>query len=56
MIDVRTLTENDQAWANQVAAESWSEPVVARLGERIDLTPLPGFIALLDGERAGPAL
>jgi ribosomal protein S18 acetylase RimI-like enzyme len=50
MIDVRPLTENDRAWADQVEAT-----VVARLGELIDPTQLPGFIALLDGERAGLA-
>ena len=32
-----------------------SEPVVARLGELIDPTQLPGFVARLDGERAGLA-
>lgn len=55
MIDVRPLTENDRGWAGEVEAESWSEPIVARLGELIDPTQLPGFIALLDGERAGLA-
>jgi ribosomal protein S18 acetylase RimI-like enzyme len=55
MIDVRPLTENDRRWADEVETESWSEPVVARLGELVDPTQLPGFIALLDGERAGLA-
>jgi ribosomal protein S18 acetylase RimI-like enzyme len=55
MIDVRPLTENDRAWAVQVEAESWSTPVVARLGELVDPTQLPGYIALLDGQRAGLA-
>jgi ribosomal protein S18 acetylase RimI-like enzyme len=55
MIDVQPLTKNDRAWADQLEADSWSEPVVARLGELIDPTQLPGFIALLDGERAGLA-
>jgi ribosomal protein S18 acetylase RimI-like enzyme len=55
VIDVRQLTENDLGWAGQVEAESWSAPVVARLGELIDPTSLPGFIAVLDGERAGIA-
>src|ERR671925_543479 len=53
MVDVRALTESDRAWAVQVEAESWSTPVVARLGELVDPTQLPGFIALLDGQRAG---
>jgi GNAT superfamily N-acetyltransferase len=55
MVDVQPLTESDRAWAVEVEAESWSKPVVARLGELIDPTQLPGFIALLDGQRAGVA-
>jgi ribosomal protein S18 acetylase RimI-like enzyme len=55
MVDVQPLTENDRAWAVEVESESWSEPVVARLGELVDPTQLPGFIALLDGQRAGLA-
>jgi ribosomal protein S18 acetylase RimI-like enzyme len=55
MIDVQPLTESDRAWAVQVEAESWSTPVVARLGELVDPTQLPGFIALLDGQRTGLA-
>jgi ribosomal protein S18 acetylase RimI-like enzyme len=50
VIDVRPLIENDRAWADQVEAT-----VVARLGELIDPTQLPRFIAVLDGERAGLA-
>ena len=55
MLDVLPLTEDDRAWANGVEAESWSAHVVARLGELIDLTELPGFIAMLGGEPAGLA-
>lgn len=55
MIKVRPLTEDDRAWGRQVEAASWAEPLVARLGELVDPTPLPGFVALLDGERAGLA-
>jgi hypothetical protein len=55
MIDVRPLTDSDRSWAVQVEAESWSTPAVARLGELVDPTQLPGFIALLDGQRAGLA-
>jgi GNAT superfamily N-acetyltransferase len=54
MVDVQPLT-CDRAWAVEVEAESWSKPVVARLGELVDPTQLPGFIALLDGQRAGLA-
>jgi ribosomal protein S18 acetylase RimI-like enzyme len=55
MVDVRPLTESDRAWFVQVEAESRSTPVVARLGELVDPTELPGFIAILEGQRAGLA-
>jgi GNAT superfamily N-acetyltransferase len=55
MIDVQPLAEKDRAWAVQVEAESWGKAVVARLGELVDPTQLPGFIAFLDGQRAGLA-
>lgn len=55
MVDVQMLTESDRAWAVEVEAESGSKPAVARLGELVDPTQLPGFIALLDGQRAGLA-
>lgn len=55
MIDVRPLTDNDRAWAVQVETDSWSKPVVARLGELVDPTQLSGFIALLNGKRVGLA-
>src|SRR5919204_4444256 len=55
MIDVRPLTESDREWAVQVEAASWSQPLVARLGELVDPTDLPGFVALLEGEPAGLA-
>ncbi len=53
MIEIRPLGEEDRPWALEVETESWGEPVVARLGELVDPTGLPGFVASLDGERAG---
>jgi ribosomal protein S18 acetylase RimI-like enzyme len=53
MVDVRPLTEEDRPWAVQLEADSWGEPLVARLGELIDPTRLPGFIAFMDEQRAG---
>jgi ribosomal protein S18 acetylase RimI-like enzyme len=55
MIEVRPLTDADRAWAIEVETESWGAPVAARLGELIDPTELPAFVAYLDGERAGLA-
>jgi ribosomal protein S18 acetylase RimI-like enzyme len=54
-VEIQPLTERDRAWAVRVETESWGEPVAARLGELVDLTQLPGFIALLDGARVGLA-
>jgi ribosomal protein S18 acetylase RimI-like enzyme len=53
VIEVRPLAEEDRPWAVEIETESWGEPVVARLGEIVDPTQLPGFIAFLEGERAG---
>ena len=54
MIEVRALTQDDAAWAAAVHERTWGgTAVVARLGELIDPRGLPGFVALLDGERAG---
>jgi GNAT superfamily N-acetyltransferase len=53
MIEVRPLAEEDRPWAVEIETDSWGEPVVARLGELVDPTRLPGFIAFLNGERAG---
>ncbi|CAN5332046.1 GNAT family N-acetyltransferase [soil metagenome] len=55
MVEIQSLTERDRPWAVQVETESWSQPVVARLGELVDPTQLPAFIALVDGQRAGLA-
>ncbi|HEU5243733.1 MAG TPA: tRNA pseudouridine(38-40) synthase TruA [Gaiellaceae bacterium] len=55
-LEVRPLTDSDRPWSLRVESETWGGvPVVARLGELIDPTGLPGFIALLDGEPAGLA-
>jgi len=54
-IEVRPLTERDRAWALQIETETWGVPLVARLGELVDPTGLPGFIALVDGEPVGLA-
>jgi tRNA pseudouridine38-40 synthase len=54
-IEVRPLTDGDRAWSLQVESDTWGVPVVARLGELVDPTGLPGFIALLDGEPVGLA-
>jgi ribosomal protein S18 acetylase RimI-like enzyme len=52
-IEVRPLEEDDRPWADEVELRSWGERHVVRLGERVDPTVLPGFVAWLGGERAG---
>jgi ribosomal protein S18 acetylase RimI-like enzyme len=55
VITVRPLDDDDRPWALEVERESWGEPVVARRGELVDPTVLPGFVAVVDGERVGLA-
>ena len=52
LIDVRPIAGEDRAWADARAVERW-DGVVARRGELIELDGLAGFVAYLDGERAG---
>ena len=55
VIEVRTLGERERAWATAIQRESWGDPVVARRGELVDPAVLPGFVAVVDGERVGLA-
>jgi ribosomal protein S18 acetylase RimI-like enzyme len=55
MIEVRPVSDSDRAWSLRVETETWGVPVVARLGELVDPTRLPGLIARLDGAPAGLA-
>jgi GNAT superfamily N-acetyltransferase len=52
-VEIRQLAEKDRPWALEIETESWGTPVVARLGELVDPTVLPGFVACLDGQRVG---
>lgn len=53
MVEIRPLTDEDRSWAREIETESWGTPVVARLGELVDPTVLPGFVATVDGRRVG---
>ena len=53
MIEIRPLGEEDRPWALDVERESWGMPVVARLGELVDPTGFPGFVASVDGDPVG---
>jgi len=54
VLEVWPLLEADASWAAGVQHDGWGT-VVARRGEVVDPSRLPGFVALLDGERAGLA-
>ena len=53
MVEIRPLADEDRPWALEVETESWGTTVVARLGELVDPTVLPGFVANVDGQRVG---
>jgi ribosomal protein S18 acetylase RimI-like enzyme len=53
VLEVWPLLEADVRWAAELQQESWGDALVARRGELVDPTALPGFVALLDGQRAG---
>ncbi|TML72314.1 MAG: GNAT family N-acetyltransferase [Actinobacteria bacterium] len=55
MLEVWPLLEADVPWAVELQRDSWGDMAVARRGELVDPSGLPGFVAFLDGERAGLA-
>ncbi|MBD3143600.1 hypothetical protein [Microbispora bryophytorum] len=52
---VRPLTAEDVAWLRELFTERWGGVVSVSRGVAHGTTALPGFVALLDGERAGVA-
>ncbi|MGI5155706.1 GNAT family N-acetyltransferase [Microbispora sp. CA-102843] len=52
---VRPLTAEDVTWVRELFTERWGGVVSVSRGVAHDTTALPGFVALLDGERAGVA-
>jgi ribosomal protein S18 acetylase RimI-like enzyme len=54
VIEVRPLAGTEREWAAAFLRDSWGG-VVARRGELVDPTELPGLVALSGGERAGLA-
>jgi ribosomal protein S18 acetylase RimI-like enzyme len=50
---VRQLTPGDQRWKEDELVRGWGSTAVARKGELVDASELPGFVAELDGEPAG---
>jgi ribosomal protein S18 acetylase RimI-like enzyme len=54
VIEVRLIEGREREWAEAFLRDSWGG-VVARRGELVDPTSLPGFLAVVEGERAGIA-
>ena len=50
---VRHLTPADQEWKLATLERGWGSAAVARLGELVDVTDLPGFVAERRGARVG---
>lgn len=52
-ITVVPLREAARTWADGLLAERWGGPRIERLGELIDASALPGFVAMQEDERVG---
>jgi hypothetical protein len=53
LIEVRPLDAADHGWAVDEFERGWGSVHVARLGELIDASALPGFVAWDGDERVG---
>jgi ribosomal protein S18 acetylase RimI-like enzyme len=53
---VRALTPDDHDWVVRTLIENWGSPLVARRGEAIDATVLPGHVATVGDRRVGLVL
>lgn len=52
---VRPTTEQDREWITQLAEEHWGGAIVVSRGQVWEPARLPGYIAVMDGERVGLA-
>jgi GNAT superfamily N-acetyltransferase len=56
-VTVREVREDDRPWLAEVAATMWASPRMVSRGRLTeDVSSLDGYVAELDGERAGLAL
>lgn len=53
MIEIRRLRPDDAGWKRSSLSRTWGGTTVARLGRLVDVMPLDGFVAQLDGARQG---
>jgi GNAT superfamily N-acetyltransferase len=52
-VQVRPLTAEDGAWVQQFTIEYWGDPLVVAHGKVYHPQTLPGFVAILKGNRVG---
>ena len=50
---IRPLGEDDERWRYDALVRAWGSTTVARKGALVDAAALPGFVAEVDGQRAG---
>ena len=55
MIAVRPVPDDERGWLDAFYVEHWGSPMMARLGEMVDLRDLPALVAEYDGEVAAVA-
>ena len=52
-VRIRPLGMDDVSWKHDALVRAWGSTTVARKGELIDAAALPGYVAEVDGRRAG---
>jgi ribosomal protein S18 acetylase RimI-like enzyme len=55
-LSVRPLTDADREWVTGALTRAWGAVTVARKGEPLDASALPGVVAEVDGARVGLAV
>ena len=55
-VSVRPLQPTDADWVDRTQATVWGSRMIARKGELLDSSTLPGFVAVRDGDRVGLVL
>jgi len=51
--EIKPINSTDKAWVTSTLTERWGSPVIITRGVLHQADSLPGFIALLDGNRVG---
>lgn len=53
MINIKPIEENDKEWVSSVLEERWGSTDIVTKGKLYEANKLPGYIALIDGKKAG---